>query len=532
MQQRVIGKGTWLDRVGESVIKREKDLGRSLDLLRVESGLGASGIPHIGSLGDAARPYGVLLAIENLGHKSELIAYSDDMDALRKVPEGLPSWLSEWVGHPVSEIPDPFQCHKSYGEHMGSMLRDGLDKTGIRYTFKSGYEAYKSGILNEQIVKILSNAEKIGKQIASMLGQKKYTEVLPYFPICENCHRLNVARATRFDPDRLRVHYVCEGDQIGKRFVKGCGHAGEADVTKGEGKLSWKVEFAARWQALDIRFESYGKDLIDSVKVNDWISQNILGFPPPYHVKFEHFVERSGKKMSKSIGNVFTPQMWLRYGSPQSLLLLMFKRIVGTRTISPTIVPLYMDEYDWLEDVYFEKVQIPNRMERIRLRGLYEYVNHSRPPSSPGPHIPYQLLIQLCSIAPEENLIDFVTKKLVSYGVIRDLTEEVSRRIRYAHNYSKEVAGVTSTPLEINDSEARALADFSHSLSSESKGEEIQTKIFEVSKQNGIEPKKFFEILYKILIGKEKGPRLGPYIADIGPGKVAKIIEEKVRNRQ
>ncbi|HYB04551.1 MAG TPA: lysine--tRNA ligase, partial [Nitrososphaerales archaeon] len=137
----IIGRGTWLDRVAREIIEREKTLGRSLDRIRVESGLGASGIPHIGSIGDAARAFGVKLALEEAGFHSELIAYSDDMDALRKVPAGMPDWLQNDIGKPVSEIRDPFDCHHSYGEHMSSLLRDGLDKLGVRYTFQSGYEA-------------------------------------------------------------------------------------------------------------------------------------------------------------------------------------------------------------------------------------------------------------------------------------------------------------------------------------------------------------------------------------------------------
>ena len=126
-EQTVIGRGTWLDRVANEIIDREKELHRDLSNIRVESGLGASGFPHIGSLGDAARAYGVKLALKNAGFNSELIAYSDDMDALRKVPAGLPDWLQDEIGKPVSEIKDPFGCHTSYGEHMSSLLLDGLD---------------------------------------------------------------------------------------------------------------------------------------------------------------------------------------------------------------------------------------------------------------------------------------------------------------------------------------------------------------------------------------------------------------------
>jgi len=132
-EREIIGRGTWIDKLAYELVEREKDLGRNLSMIKVESGLGASGIPHIGSLGDAVRAYGVKLALENLGYKSELIAYSDDMDGLRKIPEGFPDWLKEHIAKPVSFIPDPFGCHDSYGLHMSSLLLDGLDKLGIKF---------------------------------------------------------------------------------------------------------------------------------------------------------------------------------------------------------------------------------------------------------------------------------------------------------------------------------------------------------------------------------------------------------------
>ncbi|MDQ3848636.1 MAG: lysine--tRNA ligase, partial [Thermoproteota archaeon] len=174
-EQIVIGKGTWIDKVADTLIRREKKLGRNLSLIRVESGLGASGIPHIGSMADAVRSYGIALALQNFGFKSELIAYSDDMDGLRKIPKGLPNWLHDHIARPVSNIPDPFgSCHTSYGMHMSNLLLEGLDKAGINYRFQSGKEAYKQGTLVKQIDRILKNRAIIGEKIAQLVGQGKY----------------------------------------------------------------------------------------------------------------------------------------------------------------------------------------------------------------------------------------------------------------------------------------------------------------------------------------------------------------------
>ena len=183
-EPKIIGKGTWIDKLAYEMVEREDTLGRSKDLLRVESGLGASGIPHLGSLGDAVRAFGVKLALENLGYKSELIAYSDDLDGLRKVPEDIPGSLEEHLGKPVSTIPDPFGCHDSYGMHMSSLLLDGLDNLGIKYRFERAVDTYKKGVLKDQIHTILVNSKKIGEKIAELVGQEKFQNYLPYFPVC------------------------------------------------------------------------------------------------------------------------------------------------------------------------------------------------------------------------------------------------------------------------------------------------------------------------------------------------------------
>ena len=322
-EHQTIGKGTWIDKLASELLERENSLGRNTDLIRVESGLGASGIPHIGSLGDAVRAYGVKLALENLGYKSELIAYSDDLDGLRKIPEGL-NVDNDQIGRRVSAIPDPDPkgCHESYGQHMSSLLLEGLDELEIKYDHRTAHETYKNGLLNEQIHKILINRKKIGEKVEELTGQQKFQTVLPYFPICENCDKLYTTESYEYIEDEKRVRYKCKDSEIGTHKIAGCGHEGESDITKGLGKLAWKVEFAARWSAFDIRFEAYGKDIMDSVKVNDWVSDEILNFSHPHHIKYEMFLDKGGKKISKSLGNVVTSQKWLQFGTPQSILLL------------------------------------------------------------------------------------------------------------------------------------------------------------------------------------------------------------------
>jgi len=521
--QQIIGRGIWIDKLADELLQREKSLGRDTSLIRVESGLGASGIPHIGSLGDAVRAYGVKLALENFGYKSELIAYSDDLDGLRKIPEGLPESLREHIGKPVSFIPDPFGCHDSYGSHMSSLLLDGLDKLGIKYKFQRGIDTYRSGLLREQIHTILTNSKKIGDKIAEMVGQEKYQETLPYFPLCANCGRLYTATSYDYITDEKMIKYRCSGTTIGSKKLDGCGHDGISDITKDLGKLPWKVEFAARWQAFDIRFEAYGKDIMDSVKINDWVSDEILNFPHPTHVKYEMFLDKGGKKISKSLGNVLTPQAWLRYGTPKSILLLLYKRITGTREVGFDDIPILMDEYNELENIYFGKIKLDNETKAIRSKGLYEYVNLLNPPKTQRPYVNYRLLVQLCKIFREDRVAR-VVKKLIDYGTIKESSPEVEELITLAGNYADDFDRPEKVEVQIDDVTKKVLSELFSILSSDEEPADLQNTIYQIAKNNGMQPKDLFKTLYQIIIASERGPKLGPFILDIGRKKVASLI--------
>ncbi len=523
-QPKVIGRGTWLDKVAHDTVVREKELGRKLSPVRVESGLGASGLPHIGSVGDAIRSYGVKLALETAGYKSELVAYSDDFDGLRKVPAGFPAWLKDYIAHPVSRIPDPFDCHSSYAEHVGFLLRESLDKLGIEYRFQSGAEAYKSGLLNEQIRKILAHSKSIGKKINEEVGQSKYEESLPYTPVCKQCDRIYVTQSLSFSPKKDTIHYKCVGTKLGDKFVKGCGHEGDAKISDGNGKLMWKVEFAARWAAFDIRFEAYGKELTDSVKINDWVAEHVLKYPPPYHARYELFQDKSGRKISKSVGNLVTPSEWLEYGSPQSLRLLMYKRIIGTRNVSLEDISVYMEDFDDLEEQYFSRKRDPNPMKDARQRGLYEYTMLLKVPKSSAVHVPYRLLAQLASVAPKNAVADFVIKRLMAYGMVREPTPELATRIAWATKWAARESRPPAAPAKLSPKAGKAVREFAAAISKLTDPDQIQNAAFETLKRNGLKPGEFFPAVYSILLGSDRGPRLGPYVVDAGPQAVSKTL--------
>lgn len=522
-EQSVIGKGTWIDKLAHELIEREKTLGRNTELLRVESGLGASGVPHIGSLGDAVRAYGVKLALENFGYKSELIAYSDDLDGLRKIPEGFPDSLKEHLGKSVSNIPDPFDCHDSYGMHMSSLLLDGLDKLGIKYDFRRAKDTYEKGLLKDQIHTILVNRKKIGEKIAELTGQDKFQQYLPYFPECPNCKKLYTTESFEYISDEKKVKYRCKDATIGSHNIKGCGNEGEADITKDLGKLAWKVEFAARWQAFDIRFEAYGKDIMDSVKVNDWVADEILNFPHPHHIKYEMFLDKGGKKISKSLGNVVTSQTWLKYGSPKSILLLLYKRISGARELGFDDIPSLMDEYNELENIFFGKIKIDNPAKETKMKGLYEYVNLLNTPKALSPYVSYRLLIELARLF-KENRTELVMKKLIEYGVIKNPEPQIEKLITMAGNFADDFELQEKVDVQIDSITKNALGELAELLEKDDEPEDLQNAIYQIAKKNNIQPKDFFKILYQIILSTNRGPKIGPFILDIGRKKVAKTL--------
>jgi len=519
MREEIIGHGTWYDKMARKVVNRERKLGRSLDRVRTEMGLGASGFPHIGSLGDAARSYAVTLALKEMG--------------LRKVPVGLPASLNKYLGFPVSSIPDPFGCHESYGKHMSSLLLDALDECGIQYHYFSAKEVYEKGLLLDEIRTILLNATKVGEIVKEEVGQDRYTEVLPFFPVCNKCGRIYTTKAYKFEPETDKVLYKCEGLEIQGELIAGCGHEGEADITKGEGKLTWKSEFAARWKALDIRFEAYGKDIADSVKINDRICREVLCFEPPSHAKYEMFLDKGGKKISKSAGNVFTPQVWFRYGSPQSLLLLMLKRFVGTRTLDVSDIPSYMNELDELEDVYFGKKQVAER-DVVKLKGLYEYCWVMKPPAKPSIHVPYNMLAFLVKMAPQDCLNEFLTEKLQSYRYLQknqQVDAALASRVEYALNWVQDFEEIKETPVNLSEAEKSAVTDLVNVLEAADDSDEIQNAIFNAAKTNRLKPGAFFKTLYLILMGAPQGPRLGPYILAMGKQNVVAALRRALNKK-
>ena len=517
----------WIDDVARRVVEREERLNRGLKVFRVECGIGASGIPHIGSIGDCLRSYGVKLGIENLGYKSELIAYSDDRDGLRKIPVGLPKSLERYLGMPVTDIPDPFGCHGSYGEHMSSLLIEALEKVGVEFRFISATEAYKSGLLDEQIHKILVNSEKVKKIVSEMAGLNKPPDWVPYWPVCENCGKIYTTHAYKLLPNERKVLYRCE---FSFKNVKGCGFEGEASYVRGEGKLPWKGEFAARWAALGIVFEARGKDIETSFQINRRISKEVLGFEPPLSILYEMFLDKSGEKISKSKGSKLTPQQWLKYSPPELLRFLMFKRFKGTRSLSVQDIPIYMADLESNLKKYYNLESIGDKRERENIKRLIEYSYFLRKVPKPL-KLHYSDVLGVVRTLPwhinEKAMVNEAYRILSECFEISD-KERVLDLIRFAGKFHVEIEGVERKSIAIPQNHVPVVKEFLHRLKDELNADEINDLVFRVAREYEVKPKDLFKTLYLLIIQIPSGPKLGKLLKSLGVSKVKDIIKSKI----
>ncbi len=520
----------WVDELAKRILSNLEKRGIKKSVYRVESGIGASGFPHIGSVGDSLRAYAVKLGLENLGVRSELIAYSDDRDGLRKVPHGIPEDFRKYLGMPVTDIPDPFGCHSSYGEHMSSMLVDALERLGIEFTFISGTEAYRSGLLSEEISILLKNHRKVYDIVKEEVGTNKPEGWVFYWPVCENCGRIYTTRVTEVLPEEGKVLYVCDQEFMG---IKGCGHSGEQSYERGPGKLSWKGEFAARWRALDIVFEPHGKDIADSFRVNARICKEVLGRNPPFTITYEMFLDSSGTKISKSKGNVITPQDWLKYAPPETIRMLMLKRYSGTRNISLDMIPLYVTELEKNLTLYWNLNRIKNPRDRENLRRLMEYTYLLREVPRPHP-FSFNTMISLMETLPinkldEESLREMAADLISRYYDLDKedlLSDEVFKSyFEYALNFIRDISGLIETqPPELDNRVLEAVREFLFRLEDDLPAEEIQELAFNTARSFNVPASKFFSAVYFFLSGNTRGPKLGPLIKRIGISRAREII--------
>src|SRR5712672_915944 len=418
-----------------------------------ETGYGPSGLPHIGTFGEVARTTMVRHAFRVLTDdkiKTRLIAFSDDMDGLRKVPDNVPNkeMLAQHLGKPLTKVPDPFGTHPSFGEHNNARLRAFLDTFGFEYEFYSSTECYKSGRFDATLLKLLESFDAVMNIMLPSLREERAQTYSPFLPIDPRSGVVLQVPVLAHDAKRGTITY--EEPETQERFT--------VPVTGGRCKLQWKPDWAMRWVALGIDYEMAGKDLIDSVKLSGEICK-ALGGAPPEGFNYELFLDDKGQKISKSKGNGLTIDEWLRYASPESLSLFMYREPKAAKRLHFDIIPRQVDEYQQLLEGY-------GRQDlKQRLSNPVWHIHSGNPPQADMP-ISFAMLLTLVSSSNAESaetLWGFIGR--YRPGVTSATHPKLAALVGYAIQYFHDFVLPQKKFREPEEGERAALLDLRDALS-------------------------------------------------------------------
>src|ERR1700729_378759 len=499
------------------------------DAVIFETGYGPSGLPHIGTFGEVARTTMVRHAFRVLTDdkiKTRLIAFSDDMDGLRKVPDNVPNkdMVAAHLGKPLTKVPDPFGTHASFAAHNNARLRAFLDQFGFDYEFMSSTECYTSGRFDAALLKVLERFDAVMNIMLPSLREERAESYSPFLPISPVtgivlqvpvvAHDAKAGTITYEDPDsRDRVTTL---------------------VTGGRCKLQWKPDWAMRWVALGVDYEMAGKDLIDSVKLSSEICR-ALGGTPPEGFNYELFLDENGQKISKSKGNGLTIDEWLRYASPESLSLFMYREPKAAKRLHFDVIPRNVDDYQQFIDGF------TRQDAKQQLANPVWHIHAGRPPVADMP-VTFQLLLTLVSSSNAENaatLWGFIGR--YRPGVTPQTHPKLAAMVGYAINYYRAFVAPTKQSREPTPTERAALQDLRDALANMPDGasaEDIQNVVYEIGRRepflDAIKKGKdgrpgvsldWFNMLYQVLLGQEKGPRFGSFVAVYGLANAVTMID-------
>ncbi len=484
----------------------------------LQTGYGPSGLPHIGTFGEVARTSMMVNALKHLTDlPTEIITFSDDMDGLRKVPENVPNQeiLINNLHKPLTQVPDPFEKFNSFGEHNNEMLKNFLNKFNFKYSFKSSTSLYKSGFFNPTLQIILENYQGIMDIILPTLGKERQKTYSPFLPICPETGLVLEIPVIEIIKEKFKIIF----DNNGKKL--------ETSIFDGNCKLQWKVDWAMRWYALDIDFEMYGKDLIESAILSTKIIK-LMGKNNPSGFSYELFLDERGEKISKSKGNGITIDQWLEYASPESLSLYMYQNPKRAKKLYNEIVPKAVDEYLDL----IEKGKTQNELQLL-MNPVWHVHNGEMPKEEII--MTFSMLLNLVETSNADNkelLWKFVKKhkKNISeknYPIFDNL-------IGYAIRYFNDVIKLKKKYKKPNDEEKNALKALIKTLdkcNDEMNPEDIQTLIYSTGKENGYAEnlRDWFKLIYEVVFGDENGPRMGFFISFFGVNETRQLIEDKIK---
>jgi len=510
-------------RAGEAVLQCPSLADQAVVL---ETGYGPSGLPHVGTFQEVARTTMVRNAFRALTDDAiptRLIAFSDDMDGLRKAAPNLPNqaMLAEDMGKPLTRVRDPFGAYESFGAHNNARLRAFLDGFGFEYAFVSSTDCYHSGRFDAALLLALERFDAIQTVMLPTLREERRATYSPFLPISPTTGRvLQVPTLERY-PERGTIVFE---DEDGTRV--------EQRVTGGLAKLQWKPDWAMRWTALGVDYEMSGKDLIDSVKASSQICR-VLGGAPPEGFTYELFLDEQGQKISKTKGNGLTMEEWLRYGAPESLAYYVFQSPRSAKKLYFDVIPKATDEY-------LQQLEAYNRAADQRPEGAPAprpldnpvwHVHAGHPPATGSP-ISFGLMLNLVSAANASSkaiLWGFLSRYLP--GATPETQPLLDRLAGFALNYYEDFVAPQKRFRAPSDQERAAMVDLLARLQALPAdcldAERIQSEVYEAGKAAGFDPlRAWFQALYEVLLGQSQGPRFGSFAAIFGLARTSALIEQ------
>ncbi len=488
-----------------------------------ETGYGPSGLPHIGTFGEVARTSWVRHAYTFLtGKPSRLLAFSDDMDGLRKVPDNVPNKdsLREFLGQPLTRIPDPFGTHESFGAHNNAMLRGFLDRFGFSYEFGSASEYYAAGKFDAALRRVLEAYDQVLAVVLPTLGPERRETYSPILPIHPKTGIVEQVRIDRVDPHAATVFWT---DAAGEKF--------ETSVLGGAAKCQWKADWAMRWFALGVDYEMSGKDLIDSVKLSSRIC-SVLGAKPPIGYTYELFLDERGQKISKSKGNGLSVEDWLRYAPAESLSQFMFNQPHRAKKLFFDVIPRAVDEY--IANVERAKLDAASEEGSAALPANPAWHAHmGEIPEAAGSPIPFGMLLNLASVI-NAGTPDMLWGFIARYhpGASPATEPFLARLVDHAVLYYADFVRPRKSFRPADATERAALADLAQTLRAmptDSTAEAIQDEVYAVGKRHPFPSlKAWFMCLYQVLLGQAEGPRFGGFVALYGMEETVALIDTRL----
>ncbi|MGH7842111.1 MAG: lysine--tRNA ligase [Candidatus Binataceae bacterium] len=491
-----------------------------------QSGFGPSGLPHLGTMTEVIRPSYVRHALAVLGdsHPSKLIVFIDDMDGLRKVPESIPNRdaTAAYLGHPVSRIPDPFgDGHDSFATHMISLLGDFLAPVAVDYELMRSSAMYASGAFDEALRLVLAKHREIVALIAPTLREENRAGWSPIMPCCPACGQINSTLVTAYFPEQAAVEFSCERSFGG---AHGCGHRGRQSILGGACKVQWKVDWALRWHVLKVDYELYGKDLIDSARLSAQILK-LLGGRAPLGFPFEMYLDEEGHKVSKSVGRGVGVAQWRRYAPIEVLKYFLILNPRRARKLFLEAIPQYVDDY-------LEALRGWAAMDAAARRNSpLEFVLQRDSARRFDSAISFGLVMNLVPAIGSDDR-ELLWRYLTSYdpqiGAEPETASLARTLIECAVNFYRdfvEPEKKLSAPSSAEREQLRALADWL-GVNGEASAEAIEKSIYELGRAHYDKPGKIFPVIYRALLGQERGPRLGAFIRLATPGKIAQTLAQ------